>query len=178
MNPSGKPDLKRAFSLLPTFERAVRDVSSRLSAAKIRHVLIGELGANAYSGRAQPTSEIVFLVGDEAFESHAAGFVTARVPIIEVNGIDVDQVPLTDALRVVEHALDAPIVCDGVPVAPVEAIVIMKLLAGRHRDLADVEEIIDSGADRELLRAAVREAVPDRAEMLERLFQNIDERRD
>jgi len=50
----------------------------------------------------------------------------------------------------------------------------MKLLAGRTQDLADVEAIVASGADRDLLRAAVQRAAPDRADMLERLFANVD----
>jgi hypothetical protein len=50
----------------------------------------------------------------------------------------------------------------------------MKLLAGRTQDLADVEAIVASGADRELVRTAVQRATPDRAETLERLFSNVD----
>jgi hypothetical protein len=50
----------------------------------------------------------------------------------------------------------------------------MKLIAGRTQDLADVEDIVDSGADRELLRGAVSKAIPDRAETLERLFESVD----
>jgi hypothetical protein len=164
MNPSGEPDLKRALSLLPTFERAVREMSRRLSAAKVRHLLVGALGANAYRSRPRTTADIDFLVGDEAFESHPDGFVTMRVPVVEVDGIDVDQVPLTAALRTIEGALNRPRVSEGVPIAPVETIVVMKLIAGRHQDLADVEAIID----------AVGAAVPERREMLERLFANVD----
>jgi len=178
MNPKGEPDLKRALSLLPAFERAVRETSKRLAEAKIRHLLVGALGANAYRSRPRTTSDISFLVGDEAFESHPGGFVTMRLPIIEMDGIEVDQVPLTGALRVVEKALDAPRMSDGVPIAPVETIVVMKLLAGRHQDLADIEAILDAGVDRDLLRHAVGAAVPDRVEMLEGLIENVDRRRD
>jgi hypothetical protein len=54
----------------------------------------------------------------------------------------------------------------------------LKLLAGRTQDLADVEAIIDSGADRELLKAAVARAVPDCAQALdERLCANVDRSR-
>jgi hypothetical protein len=42
-------------------------------------------------------------------------------------------------LRVVEDGLNHPIVSDGVPIAPVETIVVMKLLAGRTQDLADID---------------------------------------
>jgi hypothetical protein len=99
-----------------------------------------------------------------------------RVPVVEFDGIDVDQVPLAEGLRVLEDGLDRARVSDGVPIAPVDTIVLMKLVAGRTQDLADVEAIVESGADREALRAAVRAAVPHLAETLERLFGNVDHR--
>ena len=169
-----EPDLKQALRPVPGYERAVREVSKMLREAGIRHALVGALGANAYRSRPRTTEDIDFLVGDEAFQTHPGGFVTMRVPVVEFDGIDVDQVPLTDALRVVEDGLNRAFVSDGVPIAPVDTIVVMKLLAGRTQDWADVEAIVGSGADRELLRAAVQHAIPDRADMLERLFGNVD----
>ena len=50
----------------------------------------------------------------------------------------------------------------------------MTLLAGRAQHLADIEAIIGSGADRESLGSAVRRAALDCADMLERLFGNVD----
>ena len=174
MPPGIQPDLNRALRPVPTYGRAVREVSKMFSREGIRHALVGALGANAYRSRPRTTEDIDFLVGDEAFERHAGGFVTLRVPVIEFDGIDVDQVPLTDALRIVEDGLNRASVSDGVPIAPVDTIVVMKLLAGRTQDLADIEAIIDSGANRELLRAAVEQMIPERADTLERLFGNVD----
>jgi hypothetical protein len=168
------PDLMRALRPVPAYERAVREVSRMLSDAGIRHALVGALGANAYRGRPRTTEDIDFLVGDEAFERHRGGCVTMRVPVVEFDGIDVDQVPLTDALRVVEDGLNRAHVSDGVPIAPVDTIVIMKLLAGRTQDLADIEAIVASGVDREALKAAVARTIPARAETLQRLFENVD----
>jgi hypothetical protein len=177
MTPSGQPDLKRALRPVPTYERAVREVSKMFAAAGIRHALAGALGANAYRTRPRTTEDIDFLVGDEAFETHAGGFVTMRVPVIEFDGIQVDQVPLTEALRGVEEALNRAQVSDGVPIAPLDVIVIMKLLAGRTQDLADVEAMVESGADREALRASVDKAIPDRLDLLERVYANVDRTR-
>jgi hypothetical protein len=176
-NPGRDPELKRALRPVPTFERAVREVSRMLREAGVRHALAGALAANAYRARPRTTEDIDFLVGDEAFQKHAGGFVTLRVPVIEFDGIDVDQIPLGEALRVVEEGLDQVPVSDGVPIASLEMIVIMKLLAGRTQDQADVEAIVDSGADRTSLRAAVGKAAPHRLEMLERLFENVDRHR-
>ncbi len=177
MNPGRKPDLKRALRLVPSYERAVREVSRMLSQAGIRHALVGALAANAYRNRPRTTEDIDFLVGDEAFERHAGGFVTMRVPVVEFDGIDVDQVPLTEALRVVEDGLNRPVMSDGVPIAPVDVIVIMKLMAGRTQDFADVEAIVGSGVDRELLRTAVQKAAPEFVDTLERLIANADRSR-
>jgi hypothetical protein len=102
MTAGSGPDLKRALRPVPTFERAVREVSRMFAEAGIRHALVGALGANAYRSRPRTTEDIDFLVGEEAFQSHAGGYVTLRVPIVEFDGIEIDQVPLTDALRVVE----------------------------------------------------------------------------
>jgi len=97
--------------------------------------------------------------------------------VIEFDGIAVDQVPIGEALRVLEEGLDRAPVSDGVPIASLETIVVMKLLAGRTQDLADVEAIAGSGVDREFLRAAVQRLAPDRAPTLERLFENADRTR-
>lgn len=172
-----EPDLTRALRPVPTYERAVREVSRMFSQAGIRHVLVGALAANAYRSRPRTTEDIDFLVGDEAFEKHPEGFVTMRVPVVEFDGIDVDQVPITDALRVVEGALDRAPVSQGVPIAPLDTIVIMKLLAGRTQDLADIEAIVASGADREMLKRAVLSAVPALMDVLQRLFDNVDRNR-
>ena len=175
MTTSGKaPDLKQALRPVPGYERAVREVSRMFREAGIRHALVGALAANAYRNRPRTTEDIDFLVGDEAFQTHPQGFVTMRVPVVEFDGIEVDQVPLTEALRLVEDGLNTAPVSDGVPIAAVEIIVVMKLIAGRTQDLADIEAIVDSGIDRELLRTAVRKILPDRADLLEKLFDNVD----
>jgi hypothetical protein len=171
--PGSKPELKNALRPVPHYERAVREVSRLFGEAGIRHALVGALGANAYRVRPRTTEDIDFFVGDEAFCRHAGGLVTMRVPVVEFDGIEVDQIPLTKALRVVEEGLARPHFSEGVPIAPVDVIVIMKLLAGRTQDLADVEAILDSGADVDLLRAAVQKAAPGQAETLERLLGNV-----
>ncbi len=177
MKSGSKPELRHALQLVPAYARAVREVSKMFSEAGIRHALIGALGANAYRDRPRTTADIDFLVGEEAFEKHPGGFVTMRVPIVEFDGIDIDQVPLTESLRVIEEGLERAHQSEGVPIAPIDTIVIMKLLAGRSQDMADVEAIVESGADREFLRDAVRKAAPELEPRLDRLFHNVDDRR-
>ena len=169
VNP-GAPDLKQALRPVPGYERAVRELSRMLAAAGIRHALAGALAANAYRSRPRTTEDIDFRVGEEAFEAQPGGFVTMRVPVE-------DQIPIGGALGVLDEGLGRAPVSEGVPIAALDTIVVMKLLAGRTQDLADIEAIVSSGADREFLRAAVRRMAPDRAETLERLFENADRSR-
>ena len=84
---------------------------------------------------------------------------------------------MTATLRVVEDRLSRARESDGVPIAPVDTIVVMKLLAGRTQDLADVEAILGSGVYRAALRAAVEKAAPRSLEMLARLSDNADRAR-
>lgn len=177
LRPDAKPELRHALQLVPAYERAVREVSRMFSEAGIRHALVGALGANAYRDRPRTTADIDFLVGDEAFEKHAGGFVTMKVPIVEFDGIDIDQVPLTESLRVIEDGLARAHHSEGVPIAPIDTIVVMKLLASRSQDLADVEAIVESGVDRETLREAVHKAAPALDSRLDRLFHDVDRRR-
>lgn len=177
MSAGKAPELGRALAPVPRFERAVREVSRMLSAAGVRHALAGALAANAYRDRPRTTEDIDFLVGEEAFEAHPDGFVTMRVPVIEFDGIEIDQVPVTRSLPGMDEVLDRAPRSDGVPIASLEDVVIMKLVAARTQDLADIEAIISSGVDRDALVAAVSRAVPDRVEMLRRLFVNVDRRR-
>jgi hypothetical protein len=177
MSQDDAPDLARALRPVPGYERAVREVSRMLTSAGIRHALVGALGANAYRSRPRTTADIDFLVGDEAFERHPGGFVTMRVPVVEFDGIDVDQIPVTDALRAVEEGLDRAPISKGVPIAALDTIVMMKLLAGRTQDLADIEAIAASGVDREALKATVQRTIPRHAGLLQRLLDNADRER-
>jgi hypothetical protein len=86
MPPGREPALQRALGPVPHFERAVREVSRMLSAAGIRHALVGALAANAYRQRPRTTEDIDYLVGGEALETHEGGSVTLRVPVIELTG--------------------------------------------------------------------------------------------
>lgn len=64
MYAGGEPDLKRALRPVPTFERAVREVSRMFSEAGIRHALVGALGATrTATGHARPrTSTFLWAV--------------------------------------------------------------------------------------------------------------------
>jgi hypothetical protein len=95
-----------------------------------------------------------FLLGDEAFVHHAGGIVTmaAGVPL-EVDTVDVDPISIAPADAHLIAAVDSPHRTEGIPVAPLEAIVYMKLRSPRRRDTVDVIELLKAGADAARVRA-------------------------
>ncbi len=68
----------------PRVLEAMQLASQTMTAMGVRHTVVGGLavGANGYP---RATAGVDFLVGEEAFEHHAAGVITLRVPV-QVNG--------------------------------------------------------------------------------------------
>ena len=125
---------------------AMRTASNALTGLGVRHALVGGLAVGAH-GYPRATKDVDFLVGDEAFEHHAGGIVTMKPGIpIQVQGVLVDLLsaqPDEGALR------DVPVARVGteVPVAPIEALVHLKLKSPRLKDAADVIELLKVGID-------------------------------
>jgi hypothetical protein len=114
--------------------------------AGIKHVLVGGL-AVGINGYPRPTRDIDFLVDDSAFEFHGP-IITHRPGLpISYKGIGIDWVSLEPNERAaLEEFLILPEL-SSVPVMPIEPLVAMKLLAGRHKDQSDIIELIKAGAD-------------------------------
>ena len=135
---------------------ALRLASEALSAAKVRHVVVGGLavGANGYP---RATKDVDFLVGGEAFEHHANGLVTLRPGLpFQVNGVAVDFLsPEPD-----EPFLEAALA--GAPGSMIDAgpLVYMKLKASRLKDRVDVVELIKASLDIEACRAYLATHAP------------------
>jgi hypothetical protein len=136
--------------------------------AGVRHVLVGGL-AVGLRGYPRLTKNVDFLVGDEAHEHR--GSVACYRPGIPVSydGIGVNCRSLEPRER---KALEEFLVVPPpgvVPVVPVEPLVAMKLLAGRHKDQADVVELVKSGVDAGSCRRFVEGFFPDLLSLLDRL---------
>lgn len=135
----------------PVVLDALRAASKRLGALGIRHALVGGLAVGAY-GVVRATKDVDFLVGDEAFEHHEGGIVTMKSGVpIQIHGVLVDLLsvqPDEGALR------DVPVAPTGteVPVAPVAALVHLKLKSPRMKDASDVVELLKAGVDRTACR--------------------------
>lgn len=150
---------------------AMQRASDELTRLGVRHALVGGLAVGAY-GYPRATKDVDFLVGDEAFEHHAGGIVTMKAGIpIQVGGVLVDLLTAQPD----EGALGAvPVVRTGaeVPVAPIEALIHLKLKSPRLKDAADVIELLKAGID----RARCRAWLATNASALEARFEELVER--
>lgn len=74
----------------PRILHALRVASKQLTALGVRHALVGGLAVGMH-GFPRATKDVVFLVGDEAFEHHPGGIVTMKPGVpIQVDGVLVD----------------------------------------------------------------------------------------
>jgi hypothetical protein len=136
------PSLLEGVVALEVLE-AMKAASTALRGAGIRHVVVGGLAVGAH-GFPRATSAVDFLVGDEAFEHHAAGLVTLRAGVpFRVGAVPIDFLTAEPGEAFLTATLDAEpgSIVDAAP------LVYMKLKSPRHRDRTDVIELIKSGLD-------------------------------
>lgn len=127
---------------------AMRAASKQLTDLGIRHVLVGGLAVGAY-GFVRATKDVDFLIGDEGFEHFSGGLIShVRGIPSSIAGIPVDALSETEE-RHLEHALSKAKRSRGIPVAPIEALVYLKLKSPRPKDSLDIIELIDAGMDTE-----------------------------
>jgi hypothetical protein len=147
--------------------RAMRVASAQLKALGVRHVLVGALAVGAH-GYPRATKDVDFLVGNEAFEFHEAGLVSLRPGVpIQVSGVVVDHLSVREGEGHLESALAAG--SGEVPVAPVEAVVYLKLRSPRRRDHADVVELVKEGLDVAACRRYLEAHAPDLVDLFDEL---------
>lgn len=150
----------------PSIIQAAIDGSNALTRLDIRHVLVGGLAVAAH-GYSRATKDVDFLVGDEAFE-HYGRIISFKpgVPLF-ANGVVIDILPAEDGY--LEVALNANHkIVDGLAVIDKKTLIVMKLLAGRRRDLGDIEGLINMMSEPEIARICeyVSTVLPDKLEKL------------
>jgi hypothetical protein len=140
-------DLKEVFRFVaPQVRDAAVKAADQLSQLGIRYALAGGLAVGAH-GYIRATTDVDFLVGEEAFEHHGSVVAfKAGVPI-EVDGVRIDYLSPISLGPQLEEVLDHPVMNEGLAVVPVEVLIYMKLTVKRRRDLVDVIELIKAGAD-------------------------------
>ena len=165
-------DLDAALSAVsPAVRDAAREAAQELTRLGIRHVLCGGLAVGAY-GYPRATKDVDFLVGDEAFEHHGT-IVTLRAPF-QVRGVAVDSVPVPSESPFLAKELDRYRPGEGPSVVSLGALVFMKLLAGRKRDIADITELMKAGADAVAVEDYLALHASDRLEEFRRILREAE----
>ena len=136
------PDLKAEFGVVhPDIEQATRLASAKLSELGVRHLLIGGVAVGAYA-RPRATKDVDFLVGPEAWPSE--GLIVSPIPGLpfQVGSVPIDTLLAPHEAPSMDEALARGIDSEGIPVAPIEVIILMKLIADRPQDRADVAALL------------------------------------
>lgn len=153
--------LALAGTVHPKILSAMRSASAQLTSIGVRHALIGGLAVGAY-GVPRATRDVDFLVGEEAFVQHGGGLVTLAPGVpFSVEGVAVDTLALPAGGESVAGMLNDAPVSDGVPVLPIEALVHLKLIAHRQKDISDVVEMLKAGAPIKTIHQHLIDTAPD-----------------
>lgn len=167
--PANHMDLKEVFSFIsPRVRDAAIKSAAQLNDLGIRYALAGGLAVGAH-GYIRATTDVDFLVGEEAFE-HQGSLVAFKPGVpIEVDGVRVDYLSPASLGPQLEEVLDHPPMNDGLAIVPIEVLIYMKLAAKRRRDLVDVIELVRVGADVNTVRDYLRHYAVDLIPQFEEL---------
>lgn len=173
--PSG-PDLKPVAEVVSEkVWRAMTDASESLRSLGIKHALVGGLAVGAY-GWPRATRDVDFLVDDSAWSKTESGVVILRAGIpVQAHGIAVDTISVRDDERHLLAAIEAAEISERVPVAPIEALVYLKLSSPRSQDRQDVLHLVRAGADLERVRRYLDANAPKLREKFEAIVRTAAE---
>lgn len=162
-------DMKDVFRFVaPKVRDAALKTASQLEHLGIRYALAGGLAVGAH-GYVRMTTDVDFLVGEEAFEHHGV-LVTFKAGVpIEVDGIRIDYLSPTSLGSQLEETLNRPPVSEGVAIVPIDVLIYMKLVAKRRKDQVDVIELIKAGADVKQVRHYLKQHASDLLPLFEEL---------
>jgi hypothetical protein len=173
-NPLYGPDITRLEGTVhPNIIKAMIVASEQFKKLGVRHMLIGGLALGAY-GYIRATKDVDFLVGDEGFEHFAHGLIaTAKGIPTTVNGIQVDTLATFPGEDYIEPALDGTVEADGIPVAPVEVLIYLKLKAHRLRDISDITQLLEAGVDPKPVMTYLKKNCPELVQKFTAIIQRM-----
>lgn len=141
---------------------AASEASKQLDILGIKHAIVGGLAVGAH-GAPRATKDVDFLVNEaEAFAGTAILSFRAGVPIA-VRGVVIDYLTPegSDHAELLRQALAEAPRSEGLPIVALEPLVIMKLVAGRRRDLDDVARLLDQADVEQQVRSYVTANAPE-----------------
>jgi hypothetical protein len=155
---------------VPSLYLASTAVSELLRKAGVRHTLVGGAAVSC-NGYGRTTSNVDWGVGACAFHQRdKALFLRGDLPV-KYLGIPIHYVAPSNAFEtaMLERYIVVPAPGE-VPVLPLAPLVVMKLIARRHKDLSDVVELLKRRINEiESLRAFVVENLPAQQKMFDEL---------
>lgn len=159
-------------SLEGVVARRVLDDAQRaaatLAALGVPHALVGGLAVGLH-GHPRATKDVDFIVGPEGFDS-TTPLVVYRDELAAMARVGViDLIAALPADPVLFGALGDG--ADGIPVVPIDVLVVMKLRAGRSQDVADVVALIGAGAPVAKVLDFLRAHAPEHVRTFARLAQ-------
>jgi len=156
------PDLSHLEGVVSTrILNAMRVASAQLTELGIRHALVGGLAVGAY-GFVRATKDVDFLIGDEGFEHFKLGLVaTVKGFPSRVADVAVDALSSLPEERHLEKSLNRPSFSEGIPVAPIEILVYLKLKSPRPKDSLDILELINAGMDTQFVAEYLKKNASD-----------------
>jgi hypothetical protein len=158
--------------------RAMIDASESLRAIGVRHALVGGLAVGAH-GWPRATRDVDFLVDDGAFVKTESGLVILRAGIpVQAHGIAIDTISVRDDERHLLAAIEAAEISEGVPVAPIEALVYLKLASPRSEDRQDVLHLLRAGAELEPIRRYLSSHAPNLTQKFEAIVESASKAED
>ena len=154
-------NLKDIFRFVsPQVREAAVKTAEQLTHLNIRYALAGALAVGAH-GYIRATTDVDFLVGEEAFEHHGV-LVTFKAGVpIEVDGIRIDYLSPVSLGAQLEAVLDNPPTSENISIVPIEALIYMKLVAKRRQDQLDIIELVKAGADVKYVQSYLVQYAPD-----------------
>lgn len=146
---------------------AAQAASAQLFELGIPHALIGGIAVAAH-GAPRATKDVDFLVKQsDAFSGNVILSFRAGVPIavrdVVVDYLTPEGTPYEAVLLTEMYAAKAS---PDVPIIGLDPLVLMKLIAGRRRDLDDVARLLDKAHTEQRVRSYIADVAPD---LLERL---------
>ncbi|MEI7892668.1 MAG: hypothetical protein WCI05_06230 [Myxococcales bacterium] len=156
------PDLSLLEGVVaPRILDALRTASAQLSKVGIRHALVGGLAVGAH-GHPRATKDVDFLVGEEAFVHHGGGLVTIAPGVpVQVGDVAVDPISIAPGEQHLDAAVAKPVMSEGIPIAPIEALFYLKLKSPRRKDSADIVELVKAGIATAPVRRYLEQTAPD-----------------
>jgi hypothetical protein len=173
---SGVTSINNLQPISLSLYEAATGVSELLRRAGVRHVIVGGAAVSC-NGYGRTTQNVDYAVGKCAFSyNDKALFLRADLPV-RYMGIPVHYVLPSDPFEVamLEQYLTVPAPGE-VPVLPLGPLVVMKLIAHRHKDLADLVELLKRRIrEVEYLRGFVAENLPGQQSMFDQLVASAEQ---